>query len=145
MNRLTRIMLLVVTVALVAAACSSSGEDPAGTETGGSESGVVLGRGSVPETVPDAFPIPEEAVIGATMVDPGRGVTEMVMNLPASLPATVDYYTKNLPVAGYEITSSGGSEVDWELIFFDDDVHGVIGVNAAGDGLSTVSVQFTDT
>jgi hypothetical protein len=99
----------------------------------------------VPGTVPDGFPIPEEAVIGATMVDPGRGVTEMVMNLPASLPAAVDYYMKNLPAAGYEITSSGGSEVDWELIFFDDDVHGVIGITAAGDGLSTVSVQFTDT
>jgi hypothetical protein len=145
MIRFRHFMLFIVAVALVAAACSSSGGDPAGTDAGGSDSGVVLGRGSVPATVPDGFPIPEEAVIGATMIDPDRGVTEMVMSMPASLPAAVDYYVKNLPIAGYELTSSGGSDVDWELIFFDADVHGVIGVNAAGDGLSTVSVRFTDT
>jgi len=138
------IAVSIVALVLLAASCSSSGADTSTTIAVSDDgSGVVFGRGSVPATVPDSFPIPDGAVVGATLIDTNRGITEMVLNLPASFDASVTYYEKNLPISGYEVTSSGGSEVDWEIVFIGGDADGVVGVKAAGNGLSSVSVQLT--
>ena len=59
----------------------------------------MFGRGSVPDTVPQSFPIPDEAVVGATLVDTNRGLTEMILTLPATVDAVVTYYEENLPSA----------------------------------------------
>jgi len=63
--RLIAIVLVVVSVGHVAAGCGESTAETTATV----ESGVVFGRGSVPKTVPDSFPIPEEAVVGAADIN----------------------------------------------------------------------------
>jgi hypothetical protein len=143
MRRFKLLAATVIAVSLLGAACSSSGTDVTTTIVGDDGSGVVFGRGSVPATVPESFPIPDQAVIGATLIDTNRGITEMVMNLPASLPAAAKYYEENLPLAGYEITANGGSEAEWEIVFIGGDTDGTIGIKAAGSGLSSVSVQLS--
>ncbi len=140
--KLTAIALIVVS--LFAAGCSATGGDSSTTEvTSADGSGVIFGRGSVPATVPESFPVPDEAVVGATLIDTNRGITEMVLNVPATFDASVKYYEQNLPASGYEITSRGGSEINWELVFIGGDADGVVGVKAAGNGLSSITVQIT--
>ena len=145
--RLTRFLTLLaalIVVALFAAGCSDSSTDT--TTAGDSEAaaGVVFGRGSVPDTVPDSFPIPDEAVIGATLVDTNRGVTEMVVTFPASVQAVVKYYEENLPPNGYEITRSDGSDADWVMAFNGEGVDGVLRIKTGGSGLSAGTVQLTE-
>ncbi len=141
MKKLKLMTVALIVVSLFVAGCSSAGADP--TTTAADGSGVVLGRGSVPATVPESFPIPDEAVVGATLIDTDRGLTEMVLNVPATFNAAIKYYELNLPASGYEITSSGGSETNWELVFVGGDADGVVGVKAAGNGLSSITVQIT--
>ena len=104
-----RFLLIVPVVAIAAVAFGAAGcgglSDET-TSTTGSE--VVFGRGSVPETVPESFPIPDEAVVGATLVDATRGLTEMILTFPADTAAVVEYYEENLPSRGYQITDSDG-------------------------------------
>ena len=133
-------VVLVVFVTVIVAACGGSSGDT--TSTAGSE--VVLGRGTVPATVPESFPMPEEVVVGATLVDPTRGITEMILTFPADTPAVVEYYEQNLPLRGYTIASSDGSETEWRINFSDDVVDGVIGVQTGGSGVAAAAVQFTE-
>jgi len=130
----------VVALALVVAACGGSSADI--TTTTGSE--VVFGRGSVPETVPESFPIPDEAVVGATLIDSARGLTEIILTFPADTGAVVVYYEENLPSRGYEITDSDGSETDWRIEFADDVVDGFMSVQTGGSGVAAAAVQFTE-
>jgi len=104
----------------------------------------VFGRGSVPETVPLSFPIPDEAVVGATLVDADRGLTELILTFPAGTAAVVDYYEENLPLRGYQITDSRGTETAWRLDFSDDVVDGVVSVQTGGSGVAAAAVQFTE-
>lgn len=134
------VALAVASVGLIATGCGGSTDESVATV----ESEVVFDRGSVPETVPDSFPIPDEAVVGATLVDPNRGLTEMILTFPAETAAVVTYYEENLPPRGYTITKSEGSETEWRIDFDDDSVDGAIGVQAGGSGVAVATVQFTE-
>lgn len=134
------VVLAVAFVGLGAAGCSGSTGESVTTV----ESDVVFDRGSVPETVPDSFPIPDEAVVGATLVDANRGVTEMVLTFPADTGAVVTYYEENLPSRGYTIAKSDGSGSEWRIDFSGEDVDGMMGVQAGGSGVAAATVQFTE-
>ncbi|MGB5657304.1 MAG: hypothetical protein WBN35_11920 [Acidimicrobiia bacterium] len=140
-----RVLVIASVVAVAAGAFSAAGcgglSDET-TSTTGSE--LVFGRGSLPETVPLSFPIPDEAVVGATLVDADRGLTELILTFPAGTAAVVDYYEENLPLRGYKITDSRGTETEWRLDFSDDVVDGVVSVQAGGSGVAAAAVQFTE-
>jgi len=138
--RLIATVLVVVSVGYVAAGCGESTAETTATL----ELGPVFGRGSVPETMPDSFPIPEEAVVGATLVDTSRGLTEMILTFPADTSSVVRYYEENLLSRGYEITRSEGSETEWRIDFTEEDVDGVIRVQTGGIGVAAATVQFTE-
>lgn len=140
MPRFRPIVVFMALMTVVAAGCGGSPSDT--TSPVGSE--VVFGRGSVPETVPRSFPIPEEAVVGATLVDPARGRTEMILTFPADTAAVVDYYDQNLPPSGYTISGSEGSETEWRIDFNDDAIDGVMNVQTGGSGVAAAAVQFTE-
>ncbi len=142
-NRLLTALAALIVMALVAAGCGGSSEDTT-TTADGDASGVVFGRGSVPETVPDSFPIPDEAVIGATLIDTNRGLTEMIITFPAAVEAVVTYYEDNLPLGGYEITKSDGTDGEWAMEFNGEGIDGVIRIKAGGSGVSSATVRLTD-
>ncbi|MEA2010702.1 MAG: hypothetical protein U9N78_08360 [Actinomycetota bacterium] len=143
-NRLLAVLAAIIVVALAATGCSDSSGETTTADSAADDSGVVFGRGSVPDTVPDSFPIPEEAVIGATLVDGNRGLTEMIITFPATVDAVVTYYEDNLPLSGYEITRSEGTDGDWEIEFNGEGVDGEIRITAGGSGVSAGTVRLTD-
>ena len=143
-TRLFTLLAALIVVALFAAGCSDSSTDTTTAGDVDAAAGVVFGRGSVPDTMPDSFPIPDEAVIGATLVDTNRGLTEMIVTFPASVQAVVKYYEENLPPNGYEITRSGGSDADWVMAFNGEGVDGVLRLKTGGSGLSSGTVQLTE-
>lgn len=143
-TRLLTVLATLIVVALFAAGCSDSSTDTTTAGNSDAAAGVVFGRGSIPDTVPDSFPIPEEAVIGATLIDTNRGLTEMIVTFPASVEAVVMYYEDNLPLGGYEITSSDGTDGEWAMEFNGEGIDGVIRIKAGGSGLSSATVRLTD-
>jgi len=143
-TRLVAAAIVIVIAGLSAVGCSSPESGSVSSDGVASDgSGVIFGRGTVPATVPETFPIPAEAVIGATLVDDNQGITEIIMTLPATFASSLSYYEENLPGAGYEITSAGGSEVEWEFVFVGEEADGVVDVKEAGNGVSSVTVRFT--
>ena len=115
------IVAVVAVLALILAACSGESTDAEASDatttivtesgTSGGEAGELeFGRGQLPETVPADFPIPDEAVIGATMVDRTRDLTQVITTYPANVPAVVEFYEINLPALGYAIDASSGTD-----------------------------------
>lgn len=143
-----RSLLVAAVIAVTAAACSAQGTTTT-TATPTTESsvvtsdtGVVFGRGEIPASVPDNFPIPSSAVIGTTLVDHVRGNTEMTVTFPADVGAVVAYYTENLPIRGYEIVSSDGSETSWVIVFATSDFGGELRFQSGGVGLTAATVKL---
>jgi|GEM_PF-1078025 len=151
--RSTDLIIAVVAVAaLLLASCT--GDDVSSeestttstiTEAGSTGSGsedLVFGSGVLPSTVPADLPIPEQAVIGSTLVDTPRGLTEVILTYPADATAVVDFYTANLPALGYALDASSGTDAKWEIDFSKDEVSGVIIVSTAGSGLSQGALRI---
>lgn len=145
LSRLLAALGALAVVAVVATGCGGSSEgDATAMDSDVSASGVVFGRGSVPDTVPVSFPIPDEAVVGTTLVDSNRGITEMTLTFPAAVPAVVTYYEENLPIREYEIASSSGTEGEWLMEFNGDGIDGEIRIRAGGSGLSSATVRLAN-
>lgn len=149
MRNAHRSVLVAVAVAVIAAACSSADTttttttDPPTTESSAETSnGVVFGRGEIPASVPENFPIPEQASIGTTLVDHIRKNTEMTVIFPADVGAVVTYYTENLPGRGFEIVSSDGSETSWVIVFAAGDLDGELRLQSGGAGLTAGTVKL---
>ena len=151
-----RVMIaLVAAVALLAAACTSDDpaetttttvasaiEDPTTTTADTSNDPLVFGNGTVPDTVPEGFPIPEEARVGATMIDRVNGVTELVVVYPAQIEDVVDYFETNLPATGYTVDSSEGTDGRW-TITFSGPATGEVLLDNAGSGVTQGLIRFT--
>jgi hypothetical protein len=139
----SRFLIAVVaflSLLLVAGACDGPS---APTTTEAAASSVVFGRGSVPDTVPSSFPIPDEAVIGATLVDANRGLTEMILNFPADVDAVVAYYEENLPARGFEIGASAGTETEWQIEGEGEGVSLLVTVRTFGNGVASATVELS--
>ena len=104
----------------------------------------MFGRGVVPDTVPDSFPVPDQARVGATLVDSNRSLTEMILTFPANTDSVVDYYEENLPARGYESTGSEGTDAEWVIEFSGDGFAGIIRVKTGGSGVAAATVQLTE-
>ena len=146
---------LMAAVAILAAACTS--DEPADTTTTTVVAGtgetttttadtsndpLVFGNGTIPDTVPEGFPIPEEGQVGATMIDRVNGVTEMIVIYPAHIEDVVDYFETNLPATGYTVESSDGTEGRW-VVAFSGPASGEVHIENAGSGVTQGLVRFT--
>jgi hypothetical protein len=143
--RTRRILIaLVVTIAVVSAACTSSSDSdvPETTTTSFEFPDLEFGRGILPASVPASWPTPDQAVIGATMLDGTRRVTEIVLTYPANASDVGAYYTTNLPVLGYEVTNASGSDGAVTIEFSGNGVSGVIVLTTGGTGLSAGTIRM---
>ncbi len=141
------VVVLVIAVALVAAACSSSTPQSASQTADETTTTIELpdlefGRGVMPVSVPAAWPMPEQAVIGSTMIDGVNGRTEVVVTYPAAVLETVAYYTTNLPIVGFEIISSDGSDGEWTIEFAGEGVTGSAFFKIAGASVTAGTLTF---
>ena len=103
---------------------------------------LVFGRGQLPDTVPAGFPIPDQAVIGSTMVDRTRDLTEIIVTYPAEVPEVVQFFESNLPALGYSIDMSSGTDARWVIEFSSDGSTGelILSVGGVGTTQSTLSI-----
>jgi hypothetical protein len=141
------LIAIVATVAVLGAACTGGASDPttATSSTTTIPAGIPdleFGKGEVPFTVPAGFPVPGSAVIGTTMIDGGNGRTEMIINFPASVADVVTFYETNLPVLGFAVTDSRGTESEWNIRVSKDGVTGTIHLTFGGTGLSSGTFTF---
>ena len=138
------LIALVVMIAVVSAACTSSNDTtaPETTTTSFEFPELEFGRGVLPASVPASWPTPDQAVIGATMMDGGRRLTEIVVTYPANVSDVAAYYTTNLPVLGYEITSTSGSDGTMTIEFSGSGVSGTIMLTTGGTGLSAGTIRM---
>ena len=140
------IIAMVALIAVLLAACSgdtAADEPEVETTTTVTESvastgqdDVEFGRGELPATVPADFPIPEQAVIGSTMVDRIRDLTEAVVVYPADVPEVVRYYETNLAELGYTIDASSGTDANWVIDFSTEASTGELRLSVGGGSLT---------
>lgn len=149
MRPLISLAVLLAALSLVVSACSDSSDgDEASTTTttaaasGGSGEDLVFGSGELPETVPADFPFPDQAVVGSTLIDRTRGLTELVATYPAVVLDVVAFYEANLPAAGYTIVTSNGNDGAWDLEFEKGDLEGQIAVEFAGAAVSQGTIRM---
>lgn len=148
--------IAVAALAIVATACSgttvstvvepsvtSSTTTAAPTTTVDPDQAVVFGSGSIPETMPGEFPFPQEAVIGSTLIDRNRNVTEVVFRVPAGVEALAQFFNVNLPNRGYTVNSSDGTETMWDLAFSGNGSSGTIAITFGSQDVSQAVVQVS--
>ncbi len=125
-----RLVAVLIVTMMVVTAC---GNDDAVTR---STEAVVFGQGSIPEAVPDDFPIPSNAVVGTTLVDKINNRSEFRLTVQADLTSTVQFFQIGLVNQGYIISSSEGSSTEWIMSFSDGEIDGQILSTPQGQGLS---------
>lgn len=131
--------------ALVSLALTACGDDDASRETtaGSGAPDVEFSTGELPESMPSDFPIPTEASIGTGMVDRTAGRVEIVLRVPASVSAVVEFFEANLDARDYVVTSSEAESTDgWVVAFEKDGATGSIGLRPAGDQLTQAVVRL---
>ncbi len=137
---------IVAAIAVLGAACTSGAAEPTTTTTTSTIPAEIpdleFGSGEVPFTVPAGFPIPETAVVGSTMIDGVNGRTEMVINFPATVVEVVAFYETNLPVLGFEVTNSKGTDSEWDISHSKDGITGTISLTLSGTGLTSGAFAF---
>ena len=148
--------ITVAALAVVASACSgntvttvvepsvtSSSTTAGPTTTADPNESVVFGSGSIPETMPQEFPFPEQAVIGSTLIDRNRNVTEVIFRVPAGVGALAAFYESNLPNRNFTIDSSAGGDTKWDFTFSGNAVTGTIVINLGSQDVSEAVVRVT--
>ncbi len=141
------LIAFVAAVAVLGAACTSGATDPTATTSSTTTipaeiPDLEFGKGEVPFTVPAGFPVPSSAVIGSTMIDGVNGRTEMLINFPASVGDVVTFYEANLPVLGFQVTDSRGTESEWDIRISKAGVKATIHLTFGGTSLSTGTFTF---
>ncbi|MCP3975089.1 MAG: hypothetical protein GY720_11425 [bacterium] len=150
-----RLVALAMSLALFGAACSdtpsvetvvlSSTTDQATAPptTFDPNASIIFGSGSVPDTLPSDFPIPGEAVIGATLIDRNRSLTEVVMRVPAGVEAVAGFFDTNLANRGYTVESSAGDASKWELVVSGSGVSGTVAITLGTQDVSQAVIRVT--
>jgi hypothetical protein len=139
--------------AVTAAACSGSAETttttavPATSTTATTvvSGSVVFGEGTMPDTVPAEFPVPDGAVIGDTLQDTASGRTEVVIVVPADPEVIVSYYDESLPAAGFDIASSGREGATHVIIFSGNGIDGEVVIAVGSTTATTVALEVIPT
>ena len=108
---------------------------------GGDDGAVEFEDGRIPDSVPRDFPVPEGAVIGATMVDPVNSRTEFSLTVESDLPSIVQFFTIALVNQGYVIErSQSTSQTSWHMSFRRGELSGEILLSSDGSSASQAIV-----
>jgi hypothetical protein len=136
-----RMCVFALILVFAAAACGGA-DDDAATTVDASED-VVFGSGPLPDSVPDDFPVPEEARISSTLVVRSAGTTEVIMRMPATVEAAVEYFEENLDARGFErIVSEADAGGGWVMEIARDDLVGTLDFSPVGESVAEVVIRF---
>lgn len=126
-------LMCVASLAMVLAACGDTEE---------AKTGVEFGEGVLPESWPADFPVPENAVIGSTLVDHDRDRQEIQLTVPVEVAVLAQYFDINLASNGYAVDSSSGDTAEWEISFRDDGDLGTIVIQSFSGGTASAVVTI---
>lgn len=115
--RLTAILLACL---MLLGACS---DDDA---VSGTTEAVVFSEGSIPDSVPENFPIPDGAVVGTTLVDKINNRTEVRLTIQSDVTSVIRFFEVGLVNRGYVISSSDGNATEWTITFSDGGLRGTV-------------------
>ena len=136
-----RILIIVaMAVAVVGAGCSDTSST---TTTAGSvdTDDVVFGQGVLPDTIPDAFPLPAGSSIGSTMVIKG-GLTEVVIRISAAQGIAAEFFNQALPGEGFTVDRSEADDSGWVIEFSDGDAKSTLDITEPQQGISQAVLRF---
>lgn len=126
------------------AACGGDGTPSTTTSAASPSDDVVFSSGVLPETIPDDFPVPAEAVIGSTLVVRSTNATEAIMRLPVAVEVAVAYYEDNLDARGFEVKSSEArADGGWDMEIGRDDFSGTLDFRPAPPELTQIVMRFS--
>ncbi|MDJ0663271.1 MAG: hypothetical protein QNJ75_01845 [Acidimicrobiia bacterium] len=134
-------ILVVIAIALLGAGCS---DDQGTTTTEGVAPGddVVFGEGSLPETIPDGFPLPAGSAVGSTMVVNKTGFTEAIVRISAELGISAEFFNQSLAQGGFAVVSSEATDDGWLIVFTMDSARGTIDLTEPMQGISQAVVRY---
>ncbi len=134
------LMVAVAAVAMIGAGCSDTTETTT-TTSGTSGDDIEFGQGSMPETIPDSFPLPTGSAISSTMVIKD-GLTEVVIRVNAELGITAEFFNQGLVQGGFSVDRSEADGEDWIVEFSDDSAMGTLDISEPQQGISQVLLTY---
>ncbi len=105
---------------------------------------VVFGEGVIPPAVPDDFPIPADAAIGATLVDTINSKSEFEFRTATDLEQLVPALSVGLVEAGYVVESSSGDVLTWTISFRRGSLEGSVEMRSLAPGVAQGVVTVND-
>ncbi|MDX1691899.1 MAG: hypothetical protein R3290_12850 [Acidimicrobiia bacterium] len=123
-------VLMAVVLAVSLAACGD--DEPAEP--------VEFGEGEIPRTMPDSIPVPDGAIIGATLIDRVNNRTEMTVRTRFEFEDLVRFYAFELVSRGFLLDETAGDAQRWVIDFSDGDLRGQVVIAPGGTGTSQAVV-----
>lgn len=117
-----------VTAALLAAALVA-----ACGNGGGPAEAVVAGEGSMPKAFPRDFPVPGDAVIGATLIDRPNHRSEANLTMESDMVSAVQFFLIGLVNRGYVVERSEGDDAAWLIEFVRGELRGSVEIDMPGE------------
>ena len=144
MSRSSFLRVLAVTLGVVFVLAACGGDDDATDSTGeGSDApDVEFTDGELPESLPEDFPIPVGAVVGTGVVNRTSGQVEVILRVPAGVPAVAEFFEVNLDNRGFDVTSSDGGPDGWNVAFEKDGGTGTVDLSPVGEQLSQAIIRY---
>lgn len=136
-----RILIMVaMAVAILGVGCSDETSTTTTTDSVAVDD-VVFGQGSLPETIPESFPLPAGSAIGSTMVIKD-GLTEVVIRVSAAQGVTAEFFNQSLPGEGFTVDRSEADGKTWAIEFSDDVAKGTLDITEPQEGISQAVLRF---
>jgi hypothetical protein len=125
------LLAVVLAVVVLGAGCGDDDAAPGTTEA------IQFGEGVIPDSIPDNIPVPDNAVIGTTLVDKINNRTEFRISVAAETASVIQFFQVGLVNQGYIVDSSEGNSSEWTLKFSNGDLRGTIFTTPQGSAATT--------
>ncbi len=137
----TRLIAAAAALLFFLAACGNEGVTEGSNQGAGSQD-VEFTDGTIPESLPSDFPLPAQGVIGTGMINRTSGQTELIVRVPAPVPAVVEFFESNFEARGYEVTASEAEGAEgWTMSYEKDDISGTLDLSLVGEQITQVVLR----
>lgn len=137
------IVAIVMAIAVLVVACGGSNSSDSDLPPADSLPDLEFGRGEMPITVPENWPMPSQHSIGATMIDGTRVLTEVAYTAGGNVDAVIAFYESALPDAGYEIDTTKVSDTESDIAFEGNGIEGNLVLKQLAPSVTGATLRFT--
>lgn len=137
------IVAAVMAIAVLVSACGGSSDASGDLPPADSLPDLEFGRGELPVTVPENWPMPAQHSIGATMIDGTRVLTEVTYTAGGTADAVASFYESALPGADYEFETTEVSETEFDIEFSGNGIEGNLLLKQLAPNVTGATLRFT--